>query len=149
MDPEQADRLSDVFSMVLMPTITEYDGFCSVSLLIDRSAGLGVSSVTFDSRDAMLRSRANASSLREKAAMDTAPKSWRSASSNWPSRTCASPRDGLSPRIRLREGSHARPGRSHDRQECPRGGAPAASRTLPAILDTRRAAPAQPCRVGR
>lgn len=65
MEPEQLDRGVDVVKVVLMPQIQEYEGFCSASFMIDRTSGYGVSSVTFDSRDAMMRTRALGAVLRE------------------------------------------------------------------------------------
>ena len=45
-------------------SIEDLDGFCSASLLIDRASGRGVSSVTFDSLDAMERNRDQATALK-------------------------------------------------------------------------------------
>jgi hypothetical protein len=67
-DSEGTNRLVDVYRMDLLPEIREFDGFCSASLMVDRTSGSAVSSVTFDSRDAMMRSRDSASALRERAA---------------------------------------------------------------------------------
>ncbi|MBC3190617.1 antibiotic biosynthesis monooxygenase [Pseudonocardia sp. C8] len=70
MTPSEADRAVDVYRMGLLPTMEGYEGFCSASLLIDRSSGLGVSSVTYDSFEAMERSREQADALRESGARD-------------------------------------------------------------------------------
>ena len=53
VEPEQTDRLADLYRMVLLPQIVEFEGFASASLLIDRPSGHAVSSVTFDSYRAM------------------------------------------------------------------------------------------------
>ncbi|OLT11570.1 hypothetical protein BJF78_26610 [Pseudonocardia sp. CNS-139] len=66
MDPTQAERGVDAFRMGALPTMQEAEGFCSASLLVDRTNGRAVSSVTFDSRDAMDRSRMDAAELRER-----------------------------------------------------------------------------------
>jgi hypothetical protein len=71
MEPERADRVVDVYAMALLPAMQDYDGFCSASLLIDRASGLAVSSVTYDSLEAMQRSREKADALREKGATET------------------------------------------------------------------------------
>jgi hypothetical protein len=45
-------RAADVFRLALMPELETFDGFCGVRLLINREAGLVVTSVAFDSRAA-------------------------------------------------------------------------------------------------
>lgn len=64
-NPQDTDRLIDIHRLGLMPEIEIFDGFCSASLMVDRRSGYAVSSVTFDSRDGMLRSRDAATALRE------------------------------------------------------------------------------------
>ena len=64
-EPDLIDRAVDVFRMGVLPRMEELDGFCSASLMLDREAGRGVSSVTFDSAEAMERSRGQARELRE------------------------------------------------------------------------------------
>ena len=66
VEPEQTDRLADLYRMVLLPQIVEFDGFCSASLLIDRPSGHAVSSVTFDSFRAMRSTRSLAAVVRER-----------------------------------------------------------------------------------
>ena len=63
---EQAamDRAADVFKLALMPEMETFDGFCGVSLLINREAGMAVTSVAFDSRAAMEGTREQARGLR-------------------------------------------------------------------------------------
>ena len=70
MEPEQADRVVDVYRMALLPVMQDYDGFCSASLLVDRASGFAVSSVTYDSLEAMERSREKADALREAGARE-------------------------------------------------------------------------------
>ena len=70
MDPEQADHFVDVYRMVLLPQILQFDGFCSASLLVDRPSGYAVSSVTFDSHEAMRRARSLAAVARERGARE-------------------------------------------------------------------------------
>jgi len=50
---------------VLLPQIQEFEGFCSASLLVDRPSGSAVSSVTFDSHEAMQHTRSLAAVVRE------------------------------------------------------------------------------------
>ena len=66
VEPEQTDRLADLYRMVLLPQIVEFEGFCSASLLIDRPSGHAVSSVTFDSFRAMRSTRSLAAVVRER-----------------------------------------------------------------------------------
>lgn len=63
-DPANVDRLLDVYKLVTIPGLEQLEGFCSASLLIDRSTGRAVSSVTFDSRRAMEANRDQAASVR-------------------------------------------------------------------------------------
>ena len=70
MEPQQADRVVDVYRMALLPVMQDYNGFCSASLLVDRASGLAVSSVTYDSLEAMERSRGKADALREAGARE-------------------------------------------------------------------------------
>jgi hypothetical protein len=66
VEPEQTNRLADLYRMVLLPQIVEFQGFCSASLLIDRPSGHAVSSVTFDSYEAMRITRSLAAVVRER-----------------------------------------------------------------------------------
>jgi hypothetical protein len=60
----QMGRSVDFYKESVLPSLQELDGFCSASLLVDRASGRSVSSVTFDSCDAMDRNREQARSLR-------------------------------------------------------------------------------------
>ena len=62
--PDQADRSIEFYKDSVLPSLEGLEGFCSASLLMDRSSGRGVSSATFDSRDAMERNRDQAQELR-------------------------------------------------------------------------------------
>jgi heme-degrading monooxygenase HmoA len=68
MNPEVMDRGLEVYRTTLLPALGEMDGFCSASLLMDRDEGLTVSSVAFDSAQAMSASRDMAMRLRSDAA---------------------------------------------------------------------------------
>jgi quinol monooxygenase YgiN len=70
MAPDQMDRGIDVYRMGVLPATQEFEGFCSASLMVDRREGYAVSSVTFDSREAMDRSRAQGEELRERGARE-------------------------------------------------------------------------------
>ncbi len=70
MAPDQMDRGIDVYRMGILPVTQEFEGFCSASLMVDRTEGYAVSSVTFDSREAMERSRERGEELRERGARE-------------------------------------------------------------------------------
>jgi quinol monooxygenase YgiN len=61
---EQMDSGIEYFKSSVLPQLEELDGFCSASLLVNRASGRGVSSVTFDSLDAMERNRDQATALK-------------------------------------------------------------------------------------
>lgn len=62
--PDQFDRAIEFYRASVLPAIEELEGFCSASLMIDRTSWRAVSSSTFDSRDAMQRNEDRARSLR-------------------------------------------------------------------------------------
>jgi quinol monooxygenase YgiN len=64
VDPAQVDRTIDVYKMVTLPSLENLEGFCSASLLVDRASGRAVSSVVYDSLDAMQRNREQAGRVR-------------------------------------------------------------------------------------
>lgn len=66
-DPGQLDRGIDVFKAVL-PELDQFAGFCSASLMVDRESAICCASVTYDSTEAMQRSRESADALRSSSA---------------------------------------------------------------------------------
>jgi hypothetical protein len=64
-DPDRLDSAIEVYKSQSLPGMERLEGFCSASLMIDRTSGRGVSSVTFDSADEMERNPEQATSLRE------------------------------------------------------------------------------------
>lgn len=58
------DRLVDVFKRVTLPEAEQLEGFCSASLMIDREAGIGVATVTYDDMATLERTRAQADQIR-------------------------------------------------------------------------------------
>ncbi|MCU1630663.1 MAG: hypothetical protein JWP64_5612 [Pseudonocardia sp.] len=66
-DPAAMDRALDVYRQSMLPAMERMDGFCSASLLMDRPEGITVSSVTFDSADALAASRDEAERMRTNA----------------------------------------------------------------------------------
>ncbi|OLL19093.1 MULTISPECIES: antibiotic biosynthesis monooxygenase [unclassified Rhodococcus (in: high G+C Gram-positive bacteria)] len=67
-EPAHMDRGVDMWKMAALPQMEELDGFCSASLMLDRAAGRGVSSLTFDSAEAMERNRERVDSIRAEVA---------------------------------------------------------------------------------
>jgi hypothetical protein len=70
MDAAGLTHAIDTYRMATLPALEEMGGFCSASLMVDRTAGRAVSSATFTSRDAMVASRSAAESLRSAMAQD-------------------------------------------------------------------------------
>jgi heme-degrading monooxygenase HmoA len=70
VDPSAMDRAIDVYKLASLPRAEELEGFCSASLLVDRSSGRAVSSVTYDSMEAMGRNREAAQQMRDAASKD-------------------------------------------------------------------------------
>ncbi|MFC7448529.1 hypothetical protein [Rhodococcus daqingensis] len=64
LEPGKMDHAIDVYKMVSLPSMEDLEGFCSASLLVDHAAGRAVSSVTFDSHDAMEHNREMAEEIR-------------------------------------------------------------------------------------
>ena len=64
MPRDQADQAIDFYRTSVLPSLEELEGFCSASLLVNRSTGRAVSSATFDSRGAMERNQEHARELR-------------------------------------------------------------------------------------
>ena len=61
---DQLDQGIEFYKSRVLPDVEELEGFCSASLLVDRSSGRSVSSVTYDSRDAMERNRQQSTELK-------------------------------------------------------------------------------------
>ncbi|MBV8350193.1 MAG: hypothetical protein JOZ49_22580 [Mycolicibacterium sp.] len=62
--PDQFDQAIGFYRESVLPGIEELEGFCSACLMLDRGSCRAVSSLTFDTRDAMERNRDRARSLR-------------------------------------------------------------------------------------
>jgi hypothetical protein len=62
-----ADRAVDSYKSMVLPTLQEWDGFCSSSLMIRRETGRIVGTVTFETRDQLEASREAAMELRQRA----------------------------------------------------------------------------------
>ncbi|WP_025347432.1 hypothetical protein [Nocardia nova] len=67
-DPSRLDMSTDVYRSYVLPGLEQLDGFCSASLLINRSSGRAVSCGTFDSAMMMQSNREQVAALRVDAA---------------------------------------------------------------------------------
>lgn len=70
VDPEKLDRAIDIYRLASLPRLEDLAGFCSASLLVDRASGRAVSSVTYDTREAMDANREATASMRAATAKD-------------------------------------------------------------------------------
>jgi hypothetical protein len=64
LEPDQLDGGIEYYKASVLPAMEELEGFCSASLMVDRATGRGVSSASFDSREAMDRNRDQAMALK-------------------------------------------------------------------------------------
>ena len=71
-NPADVDRSIDTFKLTTLPSIEQYDGFCSCSLLVNRSSGRALVTVAFDTVDARTRATEQANKVRAKAASEMA-----------------------------------------------------------------------------
>ncbi|BBU23167.1 hypothetical protein MXEN_06333 [Mycobacterium xenopi RIVM700367] len=62
--PDQFDRAIAFYRESVLPDIEKLEGFCSASLMLDRTSWRAVASSTFDSMEAMQRNRDQARSIR-------------------------------------------------------------------------------------
>ncbi|HET7397266.1 MAG TPA: hypothetical protein VFJ94_01990 [Intrasporangium sp.] len=63
-DPASMDRVIDTFKTRIMPRVEQLEGFCSASLLVDRYTGRACTTVSYESSEAMARTRDTAMGLR-------------------------------------------------------------------------------------
>jgi quinol monooxygenase YgiN len=63
-DPDEMDRVIDTFRMALLPRLEDLDGFCSVSVMVNRDNGMCALAATYMTRDAMIGSREAVSAMR-------------------------------------------------------------------------------------
>ena len=64
IDPAGADRAIDMWKLIVLPKAEALDGFCSASMMVDRASGRSVGTITFDSQEALERSREQAANIR-------------------------------------------------------------------------------------
>jgi quinol monooxygenase YgiN len=64
------DTMMETFRVGILPELEQTPGFCSASLLINRSTGLGCATTAWETRAAMEASRAAANDMRNRAASE-------------------------------------------------------------------------------
>src|SRR4029079_11413461 len=64
------DAMTETFRVGILPPLEQTAGFCSASLLLGRSAGLGCATTAGETRAAMEASRSAADDMRSRAASD-------------------------------------------------------------------------------
>lgn len=64
-DHADVDRGIDVFRMGVMPRLTELDGFCSASLMVDRAASRACATIGYDTAEALAATADQAWALRD------------------------------------------------------------------------------------
>lgn len=64
------DAMAETFRVAILPELDRTTGFCSASLLVDRTAGLGCATTVWETRASMEASRAAADDMRSRAASD-------------------------------------------------------------------------------
>jgi hypothetical protein len=65
LPPDQLDHGIEFYKMSVLPELEALDGFCSASLLVNRASGRSVSCASFDSLEAMQRSRDPGTALKD------------------------------------------------------------------------------------
>ena len=65
------DAMAETFRVSLLPQLEQTAGFCSASLLMNRSTGLGCATTAWETRAAMEASRSAADEMRSRAASDS------------------------------------------------------------------------------
>ena len=64
------DAMTETFRVGILPELEQTLGFCSTSLLVNRSAGVGCATTAWETRAAMEASRASADDMRSRAASE-------------------------------------------------------------------------------
>lgn len=64
------ETMTETFRVGVLPQLEQMPGFCSASLLVNRSTGLGCATTAWETRDAMEASRSAADDMRSRTAAD-------------------------------------------------------------------------------
>ena len=71
-DPGSAEPAIQSYKSTTLPAVEQLDGFLGASLLLNRATGRAVSTVTFESHDAMQRTRSRSDAVRARGAAEAA-----------------------------------------------------------------------------
>jgi hypothetical protein len=69
-DAGSSDRAVDIYKMVVLPKLQEWDGFCSASLMINRETGRIVGTVTLETLAQLEATRQPSAGIRERASQE-------------------------------------------------------------------------------
>lgn len=69
-DPSRMDNSIDVFRSTTLPTAEGFDGFCSASLLVNRSNGRALATFAYDGPESLARTREQANALRSRSSTE-------------------------------------------------------------------------------
>ena len=95
LPPDQLDAGIEFYKTSVLPDLEALDGFCSASLLVDRASGHAVSCTSFDSLEAMERSREQATALKNTKILRSGRRGARRRRVRPPARPSAGARAGL------------------------------------------------------
>ena len=70
IDPPRLEELLDTYRMGVLPRLEEMDGFCSASMLVDRTEGTAAGTATFKDRASLESTRDAAAAIRERASQE-------------------------------------------------------------------------------
>ena len=70
VSPDGIDPGIEMFKTTVLPALEEHEGYCSASLLVNRTSGRAVSTAAYDSAEAMERSRDQLDQLRASASQE-------------------------------------------------------------------------------
>jgi hypothetical protein len=69
--PSDVESTLDFFRDTVMPSLEQFDGFCSASMLVDRGTGQCCATARFDSREDLEATREMARGMRERRSQDS------------------------------------------------------------------------------
>jgi hypothetical protein len=69
--PSDVESTLDFFRDTVMPSLEQFDGFCSASMLVDRATGQCCATARFDSREDLEATREMARGMRERRSQDS------------------------------------------------------------------------------
>jgi len=86
------EAMTETFRVGILPTLEQTTGFCSASLLVNQTTGLGCATTAWQTRAAMEASRSSADDMRSRTARDAGAEIVDVHEFDSPTRTCTFPR---------------------------------------------------------